>query len=551
MNYVLWLLFIIALLVTVTYSFSLYSSCDSYGQIMVWTISRIRPSGRSAASPSLPSHNNSSHLLASNGGGQGNSGNTYVISRRPQRLFRCQPSQYTRCDISWQMGIVVAVSCGVVSVFSVERDERLKAFDISCEEYLVDTDDGWEGNGEGNGGDKDGHGHESDLEDHVVAWQQSGRSEEADNAGLGFGRANANTAPTSSSSSNRLKRKNDEKHHKRGLSSTRKRILSTDSAAHSRDVSSEDSISNSSPAVECDCNIAKGLARRLAVVDDGSIVMHVELLSTPPLPAIYGMSRAGLGKDTGNDKAAGKNDDGDLVFTEDSRYYTPTPSTPLEQSSNDDNTPPSSSTSSTSSSLCGASQHFLLSYALSGTRTGRVLLPSPVTFMEAPSRSMSVITVGLEDGTVNIHKSGNLELIYSFKPHLNCAPLTASCFPANSTSNASQFISSTSSSAFQSVVTGKDVTAIVCVKFGPTPETPAIICVSSASGAVFIRPLPDFVKWEKVRMPSALAQLVGAPMQAVRGGLMQAHNIASEAAVVIAENAKNFVAEKVKMVSCL
>ena len=57
---------------------------------------------------------------------------SYVISRRPQRLFHFAPSQHGRCDISWQMGVVVTVSKGTISIFSVERDERLKAFDFSC-----------------------------------------------------------------------------------------------------------------------------------------------------------------------------------------------------------------------------------------------------------------------------------------------------------------------------------------------------------------------------------------------------------------------------------
>jgi hypothetical protein len=82
------------------------------------------------------------------------------------------------------------------------------------------------------------------------------------------------------------------------------------------------------------------------------------------------------------------------------------------------------------------------------------------------------------------------------------------------------------------------------VRLGPNPEAPAVICVSAASGALYLRPLPDFVKWERTRVPSALTALVSAPMAAVRGTIMQAQTIAAEAAGVLAENAKTFVAEK-------
>lgn len=95
-------------------------SSDESGCICVWTVSRVANQG--------PGHTFS-----------------HIISRRPQRSFRC-PVPHQRfaltnqlnyfsqvyCDISWYMGIVVSGCGAVCSIFSVERDERLRAFDVCC-----------------------------------------------------------------------------------------------------------------------------------------------------------------------------------------------------------------------------------------------------------------------------------------------------------------------------------------------------------------------------------------------------------------------------------
>ena len=47
--------------------------------------------------------------------------------------------------------------------------------------------------------------------------------------------------------------------------------------------------------------------------------------------------------------------------------------------------------------------------------------------------------------------------------------------------------------------------------------------------------MPDFIKWEKNRSPSAFAQLASVPLQAVKGTLLQA----AETAGVFAQNARS------------
>ena len=81
--------------------------------------------------------------------------------------------------------------------------------------------------------------------------------------------------------------------------------------------------------------------------------------------------------------------------------------------------------------------------------------------------------------------------------------------------------------------------AIRCVAVGPNARRPSIIVATTASGAIYVRALPDYIKWEKTRAVSALSQFVSGPMQAVKGTIMQA----SDAAGALATNAKSFAGE--------
>ena len=131
------------------------------------------------------------------------------------------------------------------------------------------------------------------------------------------------------------------------------------------------------------------------------------------------------------------------------------------------------------------------------------------------------------------YRASDLYALYSFCPHLESAiqpqittnflnpfsaPSPPFSTPASATSNtmpsASESMNFTES---RSTVNN----AIICVRVGPSPDTPSLLCVTSAHGALYVRPLPDFVRWERTRIPSALSQLVNVPIQAVRGTILQ------------------------------
>ena len=434
------------------------ASCDAHGTCLVWTVSRVQ-NGPAAGAGAAAAH-------------------SYVISRRPQRLFHFAPSQHARCEISWQMGVVVTVSKGTVSVFSVERDERLKAFDFSCAED------------EDNADQVAAHPPQAPGTAHHATPAQSA----ADLLDLDVDGSNAPSAAPSPSRPARYNfgRKSTGSS---GLSSTRLR----------RKGSGADR--------EEDPDVAAGLARRVALCDDGVVVLHVE--------------RVAWGSD-------GSDDSGEapdlLSFAEGGRYGGLNAGTSTSSGS-------SGSSGSGGGREAARSEHYLLSYALQGVRTGRVRVASPVTFLGSPDRGMDVVAAGHEDGRVTLYRASDLVALYSFVPHLDCVAQAAPGHAQPPRTDADGGGKSGSGG-------GGAHTAVLCVRLGPSPEAPALICVSDASGALYLRPLPDFVRWERTRVPSALSALVSAPMAAVRGTIMQAQTIAAEAAGVLAENAKSFMAEK-------
>ena len=175
---------------------------------------------------------------------------------------------------------------------------------------------------------------------------------------------------------------------------------------------------------------------------------------------------------------------------------------------------------------------------------------------------MDVVVAGDEAGRVTLYRASDLVILYSFVPHLDCVTAvvpsaqssvhsvnthhtgTTASTRASNTSSASSSLPDNHHHHHHHHSHHTTANAIICVRLGPNPEAPALIIVSSANGALYLRPLPDFVKWERTRVPSALTALVSAPMAAVRGTIMQAQTIAAEAAGVLAENAKTFVTEK-------
>jgi hypothetical protein len=257
---------------------------------------------------------------------------------------------------------------------------------------------------------------------------------------------------------------------------------------------------------DVDADVAAGLARRVALCDDGVIVLHVERVAWDGPPSAEAPDL--------------------LSFAEGGRY------SGLHAGASSSGG--SSAGGGSGGQPAARSQHYLLSYALLGVRTGRVQVASPVTFLGVPDRGMDVVVAGHEDGRVTLYRASDLVALYSFVPHQDCVP-HAPLGPAGAAQPPPRADGDSGAGPH---------TAILCVRLGPSAETPALMCVSDASGALYLRPFPDFVKWERTRVPSALSALVSAPMAAVRGTIMQAQTIAAEAAGVLAENAKTFMVEK-------
>jgi len=86
---------------------------------------------------------------------------------------------------------------------------------------------------------------------------------------------------------------------------------------------------------------------------------------------------------------------------------------------------------------------------------------------------------------------------------------------------------------------GTEASAIVCISVGPDGAAPALLCITTAAGHLFLQALPDYVKWERLSRPSTVAQLVNVPIQAVKGTIMHAQNWTQETAGVLVQNARS------------
>ena len=186
----------------------------------------------------------------------------------------------------------------------------------------------------------------------------------------------------------------------------------------------------------------------------------------------------------------------------------------------------------------------VVSMSLSGALTGLHSSDSDITFMSCPAKG-DIVVVGTLSGEVLLMSTSNLQTRYSFTPHLGCRVLSSPSHVhahAPGQHNNSAAFPSASDKLAPSESTTLAPAAILCVQLGPDPTHPAIVVVSDSNGDIFLRPLPDFIRWERNRSPSALAQFVSVPMQAVRGTIQQAQNLGawtSEQAESIAQNARS------------
>ena len=322
------------------------ASCDAYGQTFVWTISRLK-------------------VVT-----QQNRNSSYVISRRPQRLFRCQPSQHMRCDISWQLGLVVTVSQGVVHLFSVERDERLRAFEFDWEEEIVSVESNEPPNDKNSDENCQNYSFSSDNNDgnHSASTSHLPLKSHTQIGALLDSNGSSESVQTEQvvNEINKNDYHSSDKRNTSGLSSTYKKRNVRNSTKFSNGNNTfnehfmDQSDSKCGKEEKCREEDECSVARRIAMCDDGIIILHVEVTQTA------------ADTDTDTDKMRGS------------------------ATSGTETEAPSATISPTS--------HYILSYTLSGVRTGRMYMSSPVTFLSVPDRGSDIVIAGQEDGTVTIFR---------------------------------------------------------------------------------------------------------------------------------------------------
>lgn len=185
---------------------------------------------------------------------------------------------------------------------------------------------------------------------------------------------------------------------------------------------------------------------------------------------------------------------------------------------------------SSSKHACGRLKYLAL-FTLMGNLVRIVLCEEPITYLSNPNRD-NVTLCGFSDGMVAFLCTYTLECFYSFFPHESC--LSSDIRNMSVEENLSTRCS-----------------PITSIRLGPNVQFPTVVTITSSSGGLYVRALPDFVKCQKSLNRGSVAQFVQAPIQAVKETLSHAHHysqVASDAANSFASNAKSFAGETLSKV---
>jgi hypothetical protein len=188
-----------------------------------------------------------------------------------------------------------------------------------------------------------------------------------------------------------------------------------------------------------------------------------------------------------------------------------------------------------------AMHHLLVAYTISGVRTSIITPFSPVTCLVCPDRG-EVVIAGHRDGSVVFYQCQDLTVLHKITPSSYCSAISV-VLPAIKTRSTKDISNPEDKTQGKKSIVKldrtTDTTAIIAITVGPDKLAPAVVCFSTEAGNLFVKALPDFIRWEKNRAPSALAQLATVPLQAVKGTLIQAQNWTAETAGVFAQNARS------------
>ncbi len=71
------------------------------------------------------------------------------------------------------------------------------------------------------------------------------------------------------------------------------------------------------------------------------------------------------------------------------------------------------------------------------------------------------------------------------------------------------------------------VSSVACIEFGPSPETPILLCVGLKDGCMVVQALPGADQWLRTSMLSTVSNIITLPVRVVKGSVQQAQSLAA------------------------
>ncbi len=69
--------------------------------------------------------------------------------------------------------------------------------------------------------------------------------------------------------------------------------------------------------------------------------------------------------------------------------------------------------------------------------------------------------------------------------------------------------------------------SVACIEFGPSPETPILLCVGLKDGCMVVQALPGAEQWLSTSMLSTVGNIINLPVRVVKGSVQQAQSLAA------------------------
>jgi len=436
-------------------------TCDESGIIIVWTI--ILKSTYNQNS----NNNSSSSSKHSN----------YIISRRPQRLFYCDPhsSGLMICKISWYLGVIVVVSGDKVNVYSIERDELIRSFYIDATLESSQT---------------------STYSSPLSSLETNNHHKPINSNEFNTANSNLNTnysQDTTTKSSTNPHTSNGSK----GSNSIQSLYTTTGPSTRMYGFNRNIYDSNHSEMISKPIIIT----HNMILSDFGMVIVYIELTRQIESLIDYGEHHHN--------------------HTE---YYVIIYSISGYQAGI------LQCTSEVTYMKCPDRYD----YVMLGYNDGTVSICCAMTLHILFSFQPHLFCVPVSISDKDIYHKMRSSLTSSSSPTSSSASSSDSIDDKKHEKNSN---SSTADNHNKPSLT-TDPSPIISVSWGPHRDRPSIMCITTESGILYFKAFPDFIKWERNRTPTTLQQLTNVPIQAVKGTIIQAQNWTAETAGVLAQNAR-------------